>query len=211
MWTIRQILIFSVCCQHYHLEDDAVAYIGHAQDCLVNCLALSHDSETLISGGSDGQIMIWNICSHQLYKTFKFNGGITNLCVHLTNPMTFNVENKPVDELFCAKLQRIVEPVQSYENEITEIMVRKSAFEEEDANRGHRLRSLMEFNERSLQSANSVPLSNVSEELENLRAEVARLHRINRELFTGATELLLAEDTSAAVKSKKRRKQIQKK
>lgn len=187
------------------MDEQAIPYSGHVQDCTVDCLALSHDGQTLISGGSDKQIMIWNIQSHQVYKTLRFTGVITNLSVQLINPMTFHVDNKPVDDLFCSKLKRIVEPIQTYEDEEIEIMIKTNLFENEDEQRNHKFDEIAEFYENSSENVNikGIPLLDAGEEIEKLRAQVASLKRANKQLFTESTKLILGGEPSRKGKKRK--------
>lgn len=181
--------------QEYHLEDKKSHYSGHNSNCVVNCLALSYDSQTLISAGSDGQIMIWNISSHQLYKTLEYSGAISNIFVQLINPFTFHVDNKPLDNsFFSSKLKRVIEPVESYESEIIDIMVDTNLFEEEDSKRAKMLDEIMECYGKAPASLNCVPPDN-SDVIENLRTEIALLKLANKKLFAGAAEVLIKEDS----------------
>lgn len=171
----------------------------------MDCLALSYDGQTLISGGSDKQIIIWNIHSHQVYKTLKFNGVITNLLIELINPNTFHVDNKPVDDLFSVKLKRIVEPMETYEDEVIDIMIKTNPFAKEDEERDNLYDKIFEYCDNLSENATNGPSLDAAEEIERLRKEVACLKLANKELFLGATKVILEGDFSETDKKRKKK------
>lgn len=51
-------------------------FSGHTK--AVTCLSVSLDGETLMSGSSDEQVILWHIPSKQLVRTIRLKGAITN-------------------------------------------------------------------------------------------------------------------------------------
>lgn len=151
------------------------------------------DGQTLVSGGSDNQVLVWNIPSRQLVKAMQFKGPITNLKVKLTNPVIFNPEHKQ-PQLFCSNLKRMIDPIEQDDEQAVEVMVSNS-YEEEyeidefpNAEQGEVYSSSSSNVEAS--SANNSTNDN-TEELASLRQEVQRLRRINKRLFEVSSKQLL--------------------
>ncbi|KAL9881648.1 WD repeat-containing protein 18 [Glossina fuscipes fuscipes] len=169
--------------KEYHKEEENKTFSGHSTTSIVNCLALSLDGQTLVSGASDGQILVWNIPSRQLVRTLTHKGAITNLCLKLMNTMIFNPEHKQPLE-FRANLKRMMDPVEADEDEVIEILVTANDLEN-DENRyfSHVKNSSSKVYDSSC-SANQ-------NELESLRKEVRHLHSVNKNLFEISAKQLL--------------------
>lgn len=173
------------------MEKEPKRFAGHNKPCSVTCLALSLDGETLVSGASDNQVLVWNIPSHQLVKTLLFKGPITNLEIRLANTAIFHPEHKQ-PQLFFANLKRMIDPVEQDEDQVIEVMVSNKYEDESDDSDDIFKRPYNGFasNSQSKGSINS-GITDSKEELESLRQEVQRLKRINKRLFEVSSKQLL--------------------
>uniref|UniRef100_A0A1I8P2U0 Nucleoporin Nup159/Nup146 N-terminal domain-containing protein n=1 Tax=Stomoxys calcitrans TaxID=35570 RepID=A0A1I8P2U0_STOCA len=181
--------------KEYHFEEAPKQFVGHTKPCTVNCLALSADGKTLVSGGSDSHVLVWNISSRQLLKTLTFKGAITNLHIKLTNPAIFNPEHKQ-PQVFAANLKRMIDPEGAEEMPI-EIMVDSITYDGES--------NYVTANYSPADTccnpqfvvcgslSNASTKSEDSEELKNLRQEVERLRHINKKLFEISSKQLLRQ------------------
>lgn len=155
------------------------------------------DGQTLISGATDNQVLVWNIPSRQLVKTMLFKGSITNLKIRLTNPAVFHPEHKQ-PHVFGANLKRMIDPSEQDEDQVIEIMVSHNYGDnEEDADRLTYSRH-SSYNALASSSSSGLPSTTVAssstenqEELESLRKEVQKLKRINKRLFEVSSKQLL--------------------
>lgn len=91
----------------YHLEDQDMNIVFRGHSGHVNCVSLSMDNETILSGGQDGNLIIWHIKSKQLLKTIKHKGAVTNAFFTITPPNMFNSVAKL--QLITSPFQRILE------------------------------------------------------------------------------------------------------
>lgn len=158
----------------------------------MNCLALSLDGQTLISGGSDNQILVWNIPSRQLVKTLHFKGPITNIKLRLTNPAVFNPEHKQ-PQTFCSNLKRMIDPPEQDEEQAVEVLV-SASYDEEYGNiesSNAKSKDITLSGGQIMISAVNNANSDNTNELECLRQEVQKLRRINKKLFEVSSKQLL--------------------
>lgn len=175
------------------MEQQPKSFNGHAKSSAINCLALSSDDQTLLSGGTDNQILVWNIPSRQLVKTLTFKGAITNIHLRLTNPSIFNPEHKQPN-VFGANLKRMMDPVEADDDVCIEVLVNASNLDDyEEHNMLHSKQHIVSSLPNSMHPNNGTLQSNseAQEELESLRNEVKRLKDINRKLFEVSTKQLL--------------------
>lgn len=78
----------------YHLEEKDLnqRYKGHTGP--ITCISLSMDNETMLSGGQDGNLIIWHITSKQILKTIVHKGAVTNAFFNITPPNMFRSDQK---------------------------------------------------------------------------------------------------------------------
>ena len=173
------------------MEKEPKKFSGHTKPCSVTCLALSLDGQTLVSGGSDNQVLIWNIPSHQLLKTMLFKGPITNIELRLANPAIYHPEHKQ-PQLFYANLKRMIDPVEQDEDQAIEVMVSTTYEDEWEESEDTIKRQYNSFASSSMPNTTvNSDSSDNNEELESLRQEVQRLKQINKRLFEVSSKQLL--------------------
>lgn len=173
------------------MEKEPKKFAGHTKPCSVTCLALSLDGQTLVSGGSDNQVLIWNIPSHQLVKTMLFKGAITNLELRLTDPAIYHPEHKQ-PQLFYANLKRMIDPPEQDEDQAIEVMVSTTYEDEWEDSEDIFKRPYNSFPSSNMPNTTvNSDSSDNTEELESLRQEVQRLKRINKRLFEVSSKQLL--------------------
>ncbi|XP_016948415.1 WD repeat-containing protein 18 [Drosophila biarmipes] len=96
--------------KEYHLEEEEIqAFVGHTAGKAITCLALNLSATTLVSGGDDNQVCVWDVGSRQLIKSLPQNGSVTNLRIRLLSPAIFLPEHKQ-PQLFADSLKRMITP-----------------------------------------------------------------------------------------------------
>ncbi|XP_054728225.1 WD repeat-containing protein 18 [Anastrepha obliqua] len=175
---------------------------GHKEGCAVTCLALSIDGKTLVSGGQDEQVCIWDIASRQLIKTMQHKGPVTNLKLRLTNPDIFKPENKPPRK-FAGNLRRMLDAPEASDDEVIEVSITK-----ENASTDYEWWPMPKYpfdyyGEASTSTATALAPSGetnghtlgaeAAKEIERLRAEVQHLKLVNKQLFEVSTKQLLTK------------------
>ncbi|XP_037723731.1 WD repeat-containing protein 18 [Drosophila subpulchrella] len=96
--------------KEYHLEEEEIqAFVGHTAGKAITCLALNLSASTLVSGGDDNQVCVWDVGSRQLIKSLPQNGSVTNLRIRLLSPAIFLPEHKQ-PQLFADSLKRMISP-----------------------------------------------------------------------------------------------------
>ncbi|XP_036319511.1 WD repeat-containing protein 18 [Rhagoletis pomonella] len=175
---------------------------GHKQGTAVTCLAISIDARSLISGGQDEQVCIWDIGSRQLLRTIQHKGPVMNVRLRLSNPHIFKPENKPPRK-FSKNLRRMLDPPEASDDEEIEVLVTKA-----NANTDYDWYPMPKypFDNRqnpSTSAASTTTAKNSSgaatkttdeeaaKEIERLRAEVQHLKLVNKQLFEVSTKQLL--------------------
>lgn len=158
----------------YHLEEDDMkhtfrGHVGH-----VTCVSLSMDSETLLSGGQDGNLIIWHIKSKQMLKTIKHKGPVTNAFFTITPPNMFNAEIKL--QLHTSLFQRILETTDTLADVPIRVVTKEPL-------------------ERQTWSGIATTSSNAptkkkaeQEEIQRLRMQVKTLKESNEKLFKHAVD-----------------------
>ncbi|XP_039498731.1 WD repeat-containing protein 18 [Drosophila santomea] len=107
--------------KEYHLEEEEIqAFVGHTPGKAITCLALNLSASTLVSGGEDNQVCVWDVGSRQLIKSLSQKGSVTNLRIRLLSPAIFLPEHKQ-PQLFADSLKRMITPPD--ENEGIELFV----------------------------------------------------------------------------------------
>ncbi|XP_017054714.1 WD repeat-containing protein 18 [Drosophila ficusphila] len=96
--------------KEYHLEEEEIqAFVGHTAGKAITCLAINMSATSLVSGGEDNQVCVWDVDSRQLIKSLPLNGSVTNLRVRLLSPAVFLPEHKQ-PQLFADSLKRMITP-----------------------------------------------------------------------------------------------------
>ncbi|KAH8235821.1 hypothetical protein KR032_008146 [Drosophila birchii] len=96
--------------KEYHVEEDELqAFVGHNAGKAITCLALNLSSTSLVSGGEDNQVCVWDVGSRQLIKSIPQTGPVTNLSVRLLTPGVFLPEHKH-SQPFADTLKRMITP-----------------------------------------------------------------------------------------------------
>lgn len=179
--------------REYHMNNVANAkqqFIGHKA--AVTCLSISLDGETLVSGGVDESVHLWHIPSKQLIRSIPHKGAVTNAKFVLAPKAMFDQELKL--NLITNSFKRMID---RKADEPIEIVVLHSI----DSNIDHEIDSsncgVFESGSIAMQSKqtngfNSSADGNLSE-IDQLRAEVNRLKKINKELFEHSIKTVLRD------------------
>lgn len=159
-------------------------------------MALSFDGQTLVSGGQDEQVCIWDVTSRQLIKRMQHKGPVTNVKLRLSNPDIFKPENKPPKK-FSGNLRRMLDPPEADEQERIEVLITEA---NADTNYEYWNTSEYPFDQdepsTSKASTNNTPTATATDEeaakeIERLRAEVQHLKLVNKQLFEVSAKQLL--------------------
>lgn len=166
--------------KEYHVASGALTtqnrFVGHKG--VVKSLSLSLDGETLLSGGADECIKLWHLSSKQLIRNIPHKGVITNARFVLTPKTMFDQE---------IKLNLIANKYKKSVDHVVEVMVIEPiSSETHDTTPALDIRSCGTFaiagSANGTVAAAAVSNGNPNE-LEELRAEVKRLQKINKQLF----------------------------
>lgn len=181
-----------------HVEkENCNLFKGHKEGTAVTCLALSFDGQTLVSGGQDEQVCIWNVASRQLIKRMQHKGPVTNVKLRLSNPDIFKPENKPPKK-FSGNLRRMLDPPEVDEEEPIEVLITEA-----NANTDYKWWPQPEypFDYQEKPSTSKTKSNNThtakttaeeaAKEIERLRAEVQHLKLVNKQLFEVSAKQLL--------------------
>lgn len=183
--------------KEYHVSNEAITekqrFIGHKS--AITALSISLDGETLLSGGNDETIHFWHIPSKQLIRSIPHKGSITNAKFILAPKAMFNQEAKL--HLITSNFQRMIDSQNlNAEKHIVEIMVSHSIDDSLDAEyyegivNSEIIENRVSSTERKMNGQskqNNCSLSDV----EQLREEVKRLKKINKELFEHSLKSVL--------------------
>lgn len=180
--------------REYHVSLDVFKskqlFIGHKG--AVTSLSISLDGETLLSGSTDENVHMWHIPSKQLIRAIPHKGAITNAKFVLAPKAMFDQEQKL--NLIINGFKRMLD--KTTPDEAVEILVTNSIDPsiDDDAFQGDS-NSFVETNaatpkNKSVNGFNGSIECNLSE-IDQLRAEVHRLKKINKELFEHSMKNLL--------------------
>lgn len=151
--------------QHFDDKKES-SFIGHKKS--INCLALSTDETTLVSGSADETIKLWYISNKQCVRTIRMRGSITSIIVR-TLSKKFNTSQ------FQPKC------------------VLKSFQKRYDDNP----REMMElYAPQDMEFESSTSEDKQESETSALKAKVDELKRINQELFIFAKNNILEQNES---------------
>ncbi|XP_018782869.1 PREDICTED: WD repeat-containing protein 18 [Bactrocera latifrons] len=181
-----------------HVEKEhSNLFKGHKEGTAVTCFALSFDGKTLVSGGQDEQVCIWDVASKQLIKRMQHKGPVTNVKLRLSNPDIFKPENKPPKK-FSGNLRRMLDAPEADEEECIEVLIT-----EENADTDYEYWDTLEYPTEYLEepstsraTTNTTPTATATDEeaakeIERLRAEVQHLKLVNKQLFEVSAKQLL--------------------
>lgn len=183
--------------REYHINNELLKtkqrFLGHKGP--VTALSVSLDGETLLSGGNDETVHLWHIPSKQLTRSIPHKGAITNAKFILAPKAMFDHETKL--NLITNSFKRMIE--KDTHNQVIEVMVSQpvdSSIDDEingisrhygigtgDAN--HLAKSKQ--TNGAVNGSNDCNLS----EIDQLRSEVQRLKKINKELFEHSVKNVL--------------------
>lgn len=101
-------------------DSNCNTFLSHTK--AINCLSVSLDGETLMSGSNDEQVILWHIPSKQPVRTIRHKGPVTNAYFTTNFPAIYKQEFSP--SLILHSLERTLE---KDSDEITEleILIRK--------------------------------------------------------------------------------------
>lgn len=169
--------------REYHLNHETLTtkqrFIGHKG--AVTTLSISLDGETLLSGGNDETVHFWHIPSKQIIRTIPHKGPITNAKFVLAPKAMFDQETKL--HLIANNFKRMIDTQSiNSKNFAVDVLVSQPVDASIECGNGN----------ESIGTICSVGNSTSNEvigtatdlnEVEQLRAEVRRLKKINKDLF----------------------------
>lgn len=174
--------------REYHLNHETLTtkqrFVGHKS--AVTTLSVSLDGETLLSGGNDETVHFWHIPSKQIIRSIPHKGSITNAKFMLAPKAMFDQETKL--NLIANNFKRMIDNQSLYsKNFVVEIMISHPT----DASlEGVFSNEIVTVTEGAASSGKTLvkEIVNCSDgadlnEIEQLRAEVTRLKKINKDLF----------------------------
>jgi pre-rRNA-processing protein IPI3 len=172
--------------REYHITDEDKInnkFNGHTKS--ITCLATSLDEQTLMSGSEDMNVLIWNIQSRSILKTIPHKGAITNAIFITTPQVMFNREAKL--ELLTRNFQRMITNSNvdgENDNETIEIMHTNDLRNFDEMKSSNNFYDVGKAPTRNGSSSiDHKRNGNENTEVDNLRLEVERLKRTNKELF----------------------------
>lgn len=172
--------------REYHLNHETLTikqrFIGHKG--AVTTLSISLDGETLLSGGNDETVHFWHIPSKQIIRTIPHKGSITNAKFVLAPKAMFDQETKL--HLISNNFKRMIDNQSTNTKNFTvEILVSHSvdsSIEEEIVNENIGFVGESGATSKAREIVNRTSGADLNE-VEELRAEVRRLKKINKDLF----------------------------
>lgn len=183
--------------KEYHVSNESLGsqnrFIGHTGR--VTTLSVSLDGESLLSGSVDESVRLWHIPSKQLIRTIPHKGTITNAEFMLTPSAMFDQEKKL--QLLTNHFKRMIDgDASTDESQIIEILVTHPPDTETlspSATTNIFTCGPMSNGSSNENNSNKESISGHNEpnEIENLRAEVSRLKKVNKELYEFAVNKVL--------------------
>lgn len=162
--------------REYHITDEDKInnkFSGHTKP--ITCLAISLDEQTLISGSQDCNAITWNIQSRSILKTIPHKGAITNVKLITTPQVMFDREAKL--EFITKHFERMIKTSDEDDKDTLEIY------------HSHDIEDDLESLKRNYYQTTMTTSNNFDRnEVDELRAEVEKLKRINKELFDFAAK-----------------------
>lgn len=186
--------------KEYHISHDALStkqqFIGHKS--AVTALSVSLDGLSLVSGGNDETVNIWDVQSKQLIRSMPHKGVITNAQFVLAPKAMFDQEKKL--QLITNNFKRMIDNQSlNAENHIVEVMVshpiddRTDVVAEEevsiDATAACNFAPPIAVERTS--NGHSNPIDYDQSNVNDLRAEIKRLQAVNKQLFENQVKYMI--------------------
>lgn len=186
--------------KEYHLNHETLTtkqrFIGHKS--AVTTLSMSLDGETLLSGGNDETVHFWHIPSKQIIRSIPHKGAVTNAKFVLAPKAMFDQETKL--HLIANNFKQMIDNQSlNAKNFVVEIMVSHpvdASLELAVTGKSPNIQTVNSFSPSSNNTKVNKELSNGNsgaelDEIEQLRAEVKRLKKINKDLFEHSLKSVL--------------------
>ncbi|XP_026751609.1 WD repeat-containing protein 18 [Galleria mellonella] len=179
-----------------NIENNCSTFHGHTK--IVNCLSVSLDGETLMSGSSDEQVILWHIPSLQPIRTIRHKGPVTNAFFTVNFPAIFEQDFSP--NIILHSLDRTLEKDSDDVTEIEVLVNKKIPF-------------WPVIHENEIQSSQSKEMENEFKQKELIiREELEKMKKINARLYAFTIDKTLKSDpdllknNNKNVNKKKKRK-----
>lgn len=179
--------------------DEQLFFNGHEK--AVTCLSTSIDGRTLASGSADEKVMLWDIPSRQMMKCFELKGSVTNVFFSFASQNIFAAQLTP--SLVINNFERITDP------EKGDIELNILDTDDVDV-----INLDVEFDtaEKLIEPKGS----DNTEEVSNLKQEIARLKQVNKQLYEFAMDKIITnplafgknEGNSILLSSKKKQREL---
>ncbi|CAH0397174.1 unnamed protein product [Chilo suppressalis] len=174
------------------LNTDANTPIFEAHTKTVTCLSVSVDGETLMSGSSDEQIILWHIPSKQAVRTIRHKGPITNAFFTTNFPAIYKQNFSP--NIILHSLERNLDKEEEDINVIELLVNKKVDFWPE------RREDLDESYLPSKELENEYKLKHMA-----LEEELIKMKKINANLYAfSVKKALVSSDNNNKRKKKKK-------
>lgn len=190
-------------------------FAGHAAGTRVTALSVSLDGESLLSGGEDGNALVWDIGSRQLVRTMAHKGAVLNAFFALAPAVMFDAEHRL--PLISGNLRRMLDGAagDADEEHVVEVLVGGDGGDGGAADEGDEWAALQADDWLTVLAAPSVlagtagligaraPKVSVNgakkssasgedaDEVEQLRAEIRSLKQINKKLYQCQVQAVL--------------------
>lgn len=167
--------------KEYHVTDLDVKnkFTGHKN--IVTCLSISLDGESLLSGSSDENVILWHIPSRQLIRTLPHKGIITNAFFTLTPKAMFDQDVKL--NLISNNFKRMIDNNITEEQTVDISVTADQSNESKDDVQTKIISKLPIVSTQMNGSTVHTQKGEPSQDVESLRAEIKNLKRINKELY----------------------------
>lgn len=172
-------------------EVNCPTFVSHTK--VVSCLSVSLDGETLLSGSSDEQVILWHIPSRQPVRTIKHKGPVTNAFFTVNYPAIFQQEFSP--NIVLHSLERTLEKDTDDVTEIEVLVSKKIKFWPEVQND-------VDFNLNAKEVESEFKAKEIA-----MKDEVEKLKAINANLYAFSIQKELDSISSVtSIKSKKNKR-----
>ncbi|XP_058810984.1 WD repeat-containing protein 18 [Topomyia yanbarensis] len=165
----------------YHVDrkqQQKNSFLGHKKE--VTCLSVSIDSDTLLSGAADENVIIWHIKSRQQLRVIPHKGTITNAHFILAPKAMFNQEIKI--NAFFPPFQKLVLPAEKTVDLCVEVGVSEK--------KPHKKQKYLEH---SGTGGNRFSVTTTNQEVVKLKKENHHLKMVNKEMYEFIVKNIMKE------------------
>ncbi|XP_064606851.1 WD repeat-containing protein 18-like [Liolophura sinensis] len=165
------------------VDKNVTQFQGHSKQ--VTCLAVSLDGSLLFSGSHDTKVKVWDISSGQCLRSIDHKGAVTNIISMLAPNTMFTHNHKPSLPIQPFKRHLYTEETRGENSDGTVGMDTVDVRISHTAQLEDRVRVTSEEWKQLLaeEKMNTGDEINLEEKVSLLKQEVAKLQKVNRELY----------------------------